>query len=112
MRARGLAALLVGDRPAAVARALGVPEGTVRSWKHRLKRGQIATLKKGAFVGLVGEYLEAALRSLIAQSRHLSDPRVMREIRAGDLAVLFGTLFDRTLRALELREAITGRRHP
>lgn len=37
LRARGLAALLVGDRPAAVARAADVPEGTVRSWKHYRK---------------------------------------------------------------------------
>ena len=107
VRARGLAALLAGERPAAVARALGVPEGTVRSWKHRLKHGQIATLKKGAFGDLWGEHLEAALLSLIEQSKHLADPRVVREMRAGDLAGVFGQLFDRTLRAWELRVALT-----
>ena len=106
-RARGLAALLAGERPASVARALGVPEGTVRSWKYRLKRERIATLKKGPFGDLLGEHLEAALRSLIEQSKHLADPRVVREMRAGDLAVVFGQLFDRTLRAWELREALT-----
>ena len=45
--ARGIAALLYGERSAVVARGLGVPEGTVRSWKHRTKRRRIATLKKG-----------------------------------------------------------------
>jgi hypothetical protein len=37
LRVQGVAALLCGERPAVVARELGVPEGTVRSWKHRAK---------------------------------------------------------------------------
>ncbi len=47
-RARALAALLVGERPAVISRDLGVPEGTVRSWKCRLKKRPDATLKKEA----------------------------------------------------------------
>ena len=58
LRARGIAALLCGERPAVVARELGVPEGTVRSWKHRAKRRGIATLKKGTS----GRYLPLTWR--------------------------------------------------
>lgn len=105
IRARGMVALLVGERPAVVARDLGVPEGTVRSWKHRLKNGTVATLKKGAFGGFLLEHLEASLRSLIAQSERLSDPEVLRQMSASELAILFGTLFDRTMRMLELSDA-------
>lgn len=99
MRARGIAALLCGERPAVVARDLGVPEGTVRSWKHRAKNRGIATLKKGDFGMLLAEHLEALIRSLLAQSDHLSAR--WSEIGAGDLALTFGLLFDRTLRMLE-----------
>ena len=106
VRARATAALLVGERPAAVARNLGVPEGTVRSWKHRIKIGKSATLKKGEFGGLLFEHLKAMLRSLIAQARHLADTDLLRKIPAGELAVLFGTLFDRTMRVLEMAPAL------
>jgi hypothetical protein len=106
VRAKATAALLVGERPAAVARDLGIPEGTVRSWKHRLKKGRSATLKKGDFGPLLMEHLLATLRSLIEQSRRLQDPKVLREIPTRELAVLFGTLFDRTMRMLEMVPAV------
>jgi len=96
-----------------VARAHGVPEGTVKSWRHRLKNGRVATLRKGAkgaFGALLMEHLEATLLSLIAQSRHLSDPDVLRGMRAGEAGVFFGTLFDRTMRMLELAPALLGDR--
>ena len=102
VRARATAALLLGDRPAAVARSLGVPEGTVRSWKHRIKTGSDATLKKGDFGGLLMEHLRAMLRSLIEQSRLMRDPEMLREIPGRELAIVFGMLFDRTMRMLEM----------
>lgn len=51
------------------------------------------------------EHLEASLRSLIAQSKRLAGPEVLREIPAGELAIVHGTLFDRTVRMLKLSEA-------
>lgn len=108
VRARATAALLVGERPAVVARNLGVPEGTVRSWKYRLKNGGVATLKKGNFGGLLMEHLRAMLRSLIEQSRMMQDPGLLKGIPPGELAVLFGTLFDRTMRMLEVSRALIG----
>jgi hypothetical protein len=106
LRASGLAALLCGERPAVVARDLGVPEGTVRSWKHRAKGRRFATLKKGDFGALLAEHLGALIRSLLAQSRELSAR--WPEMGAGDLALAFGLHFDRTLRMLELHESVTG----
>ncbi len=102
-KARALAALLTGERSAVIARDLGVPEATVRSWRYRLKNGQTATLKKGNFGDLLFDYLETELRSLIAQSRHLADPELLEKTRAGELAIVAGTLFDRTWRMLEFR---------
>ena len=107
LRARGIAPLLCGERPAAVARDLGVPEGTVRSWKHRTKGRGIATLKKGDSGALLTAHLEALIRSLMAQSRELSVR--WSELGAGDLALTFGLLFDRTLRMLELMKGARGR---
>ena len=105
-KAAAMAALLAGGRVREVARDFGVPEGTVKSWRHRLKNGRVATLKKGEFGGLLSEHLEATLRSLTEQSGHLSDPDVLRGMRAGEAAVFFGTLFDRTMRMLELAPAL------
>jgi transposase-like protein len=114
IRARATAALLVGERPAVVARDLGVPEGTVRSWKHRIKNGSYATLKKAGFGGLLMDHLEAMLRSLIGQSRAMREPRFLEQMPADELAVLFGTLFDRTMRMLDLAPAFwpRGRSRP
>ena len=105
-KAAAMAALLVGGRVREVARAHGVLEGTVKSWRHRLKNGRVATLKKGAFGGLLLAYLEATLRALIAQSEELSDHDRLRGMGGREAAVLFGTLFDRTMRMLELAPAL------
>jgi transposase len=63
LRAKALAALLCGERRAAVARDLGVPEATVRTWKRRLKNGRSGTLKKADFGRLLTEHLETSVRS-------------------------------------------------
>lgn len=106
-RARGIAALICGERPAVVARDLGVPEGTVRSWKYRAKNHGIATLKKGNFGALLTTHLEALIRSLLAQSNELSGR--WSEMGAHELAITFGVLLDRTLRMMELHEGVWGR---
>jgi hypothetical protein len=107
LQARGIAAPICGERPAVVARGLGIPEGTVRSWKHRTKNRGIATLKKGNFGDLLTEHLEALIRSLLVQSGELSGR--WSELGAGDAALAFGLLFDRTMRMAEFREDVWGR---
>jgi transposase len=107
LRARGIAALVCGARPAVVARDLGVPEGTVRSWKHRTKNRGIATLKKGNFGTLLTTHLETLIRSLMVDSDELSGR--CSELGAHDMAITFGVLLDRTFRMMELHEGIWGR---
>ena len=108
-KARAVAALLLGGRPRVVAREHGIPESTVTTWRHRLKTGKLRHEKKGGgrsdFGELLMEHLEASLRSLIAQSEQAADPEWIARQRAGDLAVLFGILFDGTLRTFELLPA-------
>ncbi len=104
VKARALAALLTGERVRVVAREHGIPEGTVKSWRHRLRTGKMQPEKKGRAGVLLLGYLRTSLRSLIAQSEHLAERT--REIPAGQLALLYGRLFDRTLRMLELAEGL------
>ena len=51
--------------------------------------------------------LETLIRSLIVQSRELSER--WSEMGAGDQALAFGLLFDRSMRMLELHEGAGGR---
>lgn len=108
-KARAIAALLLGGRPRVVAREHGIPESTVTTWRHRLKTGKLRHEKKGGvrsdFGELLMEHLEASLRSLIAQSQQTGDPEWIARQPAGSLAVLFGILFDSTLRTFELLPA-------
>lgn len=108
-KARAIAALLLGGRPRVVAREHGIPESTVTTWRHRLKTGKLRHEKKGGgrsdFGDLLMECLEASLRSLIAQSQRMRDPEWIRRQPAGEIAVLFGILFDSTFRILELLPA-------
>jgi len=59
LKARALAALLTGERPAVIARDFGIAETTVRSWRHRLKNSQVATLKKENFGGLLLDHTKS-----------------------------------------------------
>jgi transposase-like protein len=106
VKARAITALLVGERPRIVAREYGIPESTVTTWRHRLKNGKLRHKKKDGGLTLFGEllveHLEASLRSLIAKTEHLAEPALLREMGAHRLAVLYGSLFDQTIRMLEL----------
>lgn len=108
-RGTALAALLAGNTPRRVAEEHGIPLNTVKSWRRRLKRGEIAMLhpKKGND-GLMHEYIESVLRSLIAQSSTLQDREWIQRQGAGAVALLYGIVFDRTIRSLELLSSVTG----
>lgn len=107
-KARALSALIAGERVRVVARRYGIPEGTVKSWRYRLKTGRMQPEKKGRFGVLLRAHTEELLRSLAAQSDHLRDPGRIVEIPTKDLAILWGSLFDRTMRMLELYPALTA----
>jgi hypothetical protein len=97
---------MVGDRPRAVARKYGIPESTVTTWRHRLKNGNLRHEKKSGaltpFGELLMEHLETVLRSLVVQTEHLAQRVLLREMGAHRLAILYGSLFDQTMRMLEL----------
>ncbi len=108
-KAAALAALLVGGRVCVVAREHGIPENTIKTWRRRLRTGQLKPEKKGTGNGagvslepLLYEYLETLISSLVSQSREFVDSGRFREMRADKVAILYGTLFDQTMRALEL----------
>lgn len=109
VRARALAALLTGERPAVVARDLGLPEATVRTWRRRLRDGKSETLKNragGSLDELLVYYLESSIETLKAHSRHLAKPEVVRGIPTVEIALKHGAEVDRTIRILELLPAL------
>ncbi len=108
-KARALAGLLCGERVRVLSRRHGIPEGTVKSWRHRLKTGRMQPEKKGRAGNLLLEHTRALLRSLIVQGGHLSGPARIQEIPAKEFAIFWGTLFDRTMRMLELAPAFMDR---
>lgn len=104
-----LAALLAGNTPSRVAEEHGIPPNTVKSWRRRLKRGEIATLHPKKRRGdILDEYIESALRSLVAQSSIIQDQEWIHRQSAGGLALLYGIVFDRSIRSLELLSSVTG----
>jgi transposase-like protein len=104
-----LAALLAGNTPRRVAEEHGIPLNTVKSWRRRLKRGEIAALHpKKRNDSLMHEYVESVLRSLIAQSSVMQDREWIYQQSASAAALLYGIVFDRTIRSLELLNSITG----
>lgn len=105
VKAQALAALLAGGRPCVVAREHGIPESTVRTWRRRLRTGRLGR-GKNSVVGrhLLG-YLEESLRALTVQCQLLADPDRLHELRAGEVAILHGKMFDRSIRILEMMPA-------
>jgi hypothetical protein len=71
------------------------------------QKSRYRNAKKGDFGELLSTHLENLIRSLLAQSRELSSR--WSEMGAGELALAFGLLFDRTMRMLELQEGARGR---
>ena len=105
-KAACIAALLSGQGISQVAEAYKVPEGTVKSWRARMKDGsstvaKIATQKRDEIGGLLIEYLHANLSTLRSQQTVFSDPVWLEKQEAGELAVLHGVMTDKAIRLLE-----------
>lgn len=107
-----LAALLAGNTSRRVSEEHGIPFNTVKIWRRRLKRGEIATLhpkkRAGRSSGLIQEYVESVLHSLIAQNSVIQDRAWIQRQSAAALALLYGVVFDRTIRSLELLSSVIG----
>lgn len=110
VKARALASLLAGDTPRHVSEDLGIPFETVKSWRRRLKRGELQLVAPQKRAGdLLGESVEASLGAMISQSERVADPEWLRQQSAGELAVLHGVMFDKTLRVLQTANLGEGR---
>lgn len=94
VRARAIAALMLGASAHAVARELGVPRTTVRRWKTAPKKERAAVGER------VATYLHEGLESLTEQAERFRDPAWLRQQSAADLAILHGQLADRLFRVV------------
>lgn len=105
IKAQALAALLAGQAPAQIAATLGIPIGTLKSWKSRLKNGDgvatVATEKRERIGDLLLDYLVTTLETLKAQQVVFADADWLKKQSAGELAVLHGVSVDKAVRLLE-----------
>ena len=105
VKALALAQLLAGQAPSEVARALGVPVGTIRSWKSRQQHGEsvatVATDSRERIGALLVEYLETVLTTLIVQQKAFANVEWLLKQSAAEAATLHGVSVDKTVRLLE-----------
>lgn len=106
IKAAVMAALLAGQGVAEIAAEYRLPEGTVKSWRSRLKRqdapvADVAPEKREEVGDLLLRYLRATLLTLEQQTVAFRDPEWLRKQPAGEVAVLHGVLTDKAIRLLE-----------
>jgi hypothetical protein len=107
-------AALVSEGPSAVAAQFGIPIGTVKRWNQerqalmRPGEQQIVeridpdrSAKKQRIADLVVDHLEANLEALQKLTRAIQDDDWLYKQSAGDVAILFGVVSDKTYRLLE-----------
>lgn len=108
VRAAVIAALLAGGSLRQVAREHGVSRATALGWRNAAGLGSTyAEPEKIDRVGaLVGDVLESALETLrLLTDTVAADPAWIRRQNAGDLAVFYGVVHDKSIRILEALEA-------
>lgn len=114
VKAKVLAALLAGGGVNEVARQFDVDKSQVSRWwaKAKKTRPEIADIeivraetKVRNFENMIGDFLEENLTTLSAQARHFRDPGWMNRQNAHDMAILNGTIADRTIRILQAAQA-------
>ncbi len=114
-RAACMAALLTGQGIGEIAAQYKVPEGTLKSWRARMKPGEgtqvaaVASQKRDEIGGLLIEYLYENLQTLKAQAVVFRDPDWLKKQSADELAVLHGVMTDKSIRLLE---ALGNAGHP
>lgn len=105
VKAQALAQLLAGLAPSDVARATGIPVGTLRSWKSRQQHGEsvatVATESRERIGELLLEYLEVTLGTLIVQQKAFTNVEWILKQSAAEIATLHGVSVDKAVRLLE-----------
>lgn len=105
VKAAALASLLAGQAPGEVARAFGIPVGTLKSWKSRQLRGDsvatVATDVRERIGLLLLTYLEETLVTLTIQQKAFRDESWLYKQSAAEAATLHGISVDKAIRLLE-----------
>ena len=107
IKAQALAALLTGQSFSEVSRALGVPIGTLKSWKSRsadtldAPDATSATTKRERIGTLILEYVEEGLMTLREQVKVFRDADWLKQQSASEIAILHGVIADKQIRLLE-----------
>lgn len=102
-KAAALAEVAAGRPASDVARDYGIPEGTLRAWRHREEplNPALAIAKREQVGELLLGYLEANLAGLRAQVKVFADPAWLALQNAHDAAILHGVMTDKAIRLLE-----------
>lgn len=110
IKAQALAALLAGQSFSEVARSMGVPIGTLKSWKQRhadvlgsavLVDAPDASTKRERIGALLLDYAVTTLETLKAQQKVFANEEWLLKQSASELAVLHGVSVDKAVRLLE-----------
>ena len=109
IKAQALAALLAGQSFSEVAHAMGVPIGTLKSWKQRnadvvdsvAVDASTATAKKERIGSLLLDYMVTTLETLKTQQKVFGNEEWLLKQSASEVAVLHGVAFDKVVRLLE-----------
>ena len=104
VKAAAMAALLQGQAVSQVAKDYHLPEGTVKSWKHRNQVSKLVAEiapQKREIGDLIIQYLQANLEALKAQAIVFADPEWLKKHEASQLAILHGVMTDKAIRLLE-----------
>jgi transposase-like protein len=104
VKAKVIAALLLGAGVMEVARELRLPESSVRNYKRVIPGDKLAELnaKKGERLDdLVFDYMQSNLVALQRQAEVASDVNYIQKQPAGELATLHGVMADKIVRLLE-----------
>lgn len=104
VRARAIAALLLGATVAEVAAQLSLPSQTVSDYKNEIpdeKFGELR-IKRGARLDeMVFDYMVKSLKALSKQTEAASDLEYLKTYSPSELATLHGVMADKTVRLLE-----------
>lgn len=107
-KAAVMAALLMGQSVAEVAKQYKINPSTIKSWKSRQRNGDqvatvatVATEKRERVGELLFDYLETMLRTLKVQAEHFGDKKWLDKQSADSSAVLHGVSIDKAVRLLE-----------
>ena len=105
IKAAAMAALLEGQAVSKVAADYPkIPIGTIKSWKQRAKKGQVAGVapeKRNEIGELLLEFVNENLTTLKAQAIYFRDPEWLSRQNASEMGVLYGIMCDKTIRLLE-----------